>query len=122
MPIFIQKDQFDALASQMQEAFLLECVADWVALRERIYGAPPRIGFDGALAVARHVQGRVAMLPQPPLQPVEYALIHTVLQAGERGARPDQLRRGIETYCRCLPSHDAGLILLEAICEPEHVA
>lgn len=122
MPAFIQQDQFDVMASQMQQAFLLECVADWYALRERIYGAPPGISFEGALGVARHLQERVALLPQPPLRPVEYTLIHTVLQAGERGARPEQLRRGIETYCRCLPAHEAGLILLDILCDPEHSA
>lgn len=116
--ITISAEQIESMARPREEAFLLECVSDWFALRETIYGSRPRLKFDEARAIARHVWDRVQDYPQPPGRDVEYELIHTVLQCGTRGATPEQLRRGLETYCRSLPCHEAGIILLEAICEP----
>ena len=116
--MMIDASQFATLARKQEEDFLLECVSDWFALREVVYGEPPRLPFDTAWAIAQHVWDRVDQLPQPPRLQVEYTLIQTVLQFSERGATPNQLRRGLEAYCRSLPCHDAALILFEAICEP----
>jgi hypothetical protein len=117
MPAFIDPSQIDSLEASSRQDFLLECVSDWFALRERIYGSSPNISFEGAWGVADHVLDRVEHHPQPPGRSVLYALIHSVLQAGASGARPDRLRRGLETYCRALPAHEAGLILFESICD-----
>jgi hypothetical protein len=121
MPV-VQSKQLDALGRGARENFLLECISDWYALREKAYGAAPRLPFASAWAIGEHLWDRVEMLANPPGRSIEYSLIHTVLQCGERGAAPAQLRRGIETYCRSLPSHDAGLILLEALCVPDPAA
>ena len=40
--------QFLALTQEIEDEFLLDCVSDWFALRQAVYGRPSRLPFDAA--------------------------------------------------------------------------
>jgi hypothetical protein len=108
--------QFSTLAEGRQAQAPLQIVAEWLAVR-RALGNEPAVGFDQALRIARHVLERLKLYPEPASGPVDHALVHAVLNAGESGATRDQLNAGLNAFLSALPAAEAAFILFDACCE-----
>ena len=113
----ISPKQWSLMRLQSRQDFLLQTVCEWQALFEACHGRASRISFDLAWQLAEYLMDQVDDLPQPREQGALYVLVHTVLSAAEKGATPEQLRSGVAAYCLAQPSDEAGLILLETICD-----
>lgn len=108
--------QMDTLAADKQRSWRLQVVAEWTAIYSAAYGMPERLTFDRACDIADHILDRLELYPEPSSGPVGYELVHAVLTEGERGASSQQLHAGLSAFLECLPSAEAGFILLEAHC------
>jgi hypothetical protein len=113
----ISRCQVSQLSDSSREDFFLRTVCEWQALFEACHGRVSRIGFDQAWQIVEYLMEQVDDLPRPWEDGTLYSLAHTVLSAAENGATSEQLHEGVAAYCRALPADEAGLIVLETICE-----
>lgn len=113
----MSRGQMRQWTDESRQDFLLQTVCEWHALFESCHGRASRIGFEHAWQIAEYLMDQVDDLPLPRYNGALYSLVHTVLGAAEKGASPEQLRNGVAAYCRALPADEAGIILLETICD-----
>lgn len=115
----ISQAQEAALSTDYRHAFILQTVADWLALRELADGVPPSTSFDRTWDIVDDLMSEVANALYPPEQGTIIHLCMTVLNQVERGVPPTVLEAAVAAYLRVLPSDEAGLILLEFLCDVE---
>lgn len=113
----LSQEQTRQLTYQSRQDFLLHTVCEWQAFFEASHERASRIDFDQAWQVGGQVIDQMDDIPLPRNSGEVYALVHAVLRAAEKGATQDQLRDGVAAYLRALPADEAGLILLETICD-----
>lgn len=118
----IKPNQFAEMAATIRKDYLLVIVSDFFALFEQCYQRPSRLDFEAAWRIADYLFDQLQGKLCPEGGRIEYEFIHTVLCAAEKGATPEQLRKGVAVFCLALPSYEAGLVLFDSICalEPEN--
>ena len=114
----IRGHQFEALHEESERGFLLTILADFRLLFERVHGRAPRSSPDQQWAVITHVHELVGEAYLHAGDAVVYELAHRLLQAGERGVPSAVLREALGTFLACLPSSEAGFILVDSMLEP----
>ncbi|MBO0720101.1 MAG: hypothetical protein J2P41_04725 [Blastocatellia bacterium] len=108
----VTPDQYETLADDYKNDFLLEVVCDWYALYEIIYDKAARTPFDDAWEVAEYLLERLESVPQEWEREVSYELIHRVLLAKEQGWSLELLPEAMDYFCLALPAYDAAFALL----------
>lgn len=112
---FSTKQMQDLAATASRES-ALQYSADWIGLAQQV-GAGPSISFETALSTVDDLLDRLQQTSIDLEPGAARELAFAVLNQLDRGASEPLLDEAIAAYLAALPSHDAGLILLEFLCD-----
>ena len=112
-----RRDDLQALENSRLTRYQAEILGTWLASWEQAWGPPRRVTVSLGIEIVDHLFSRLATAVRPDGARHEMTMAHAVLAAAEKGASREQLHEGIEAYLLALPAEQAGLILLESICD-----
>ena len=109
--MIIREKQLAALSATAAQEFLLESIADWFAIYNKVQGVPPGMSFDDAWGVGEYVLEKLAGVVCNPGSDPAYEVLHLVLNAWEHNVPEGVVEEALQFFADAMPAEEAALDL-----------